>query len=90
MGTRLAGAATKGTRGDDVDRRRVKLQLDLIIAVVRAEQRRRGRNELAELAGRSSSLLDAVAVEIKSRDDPELAELLATARAAVDGLAAEG
>ena len=90
MGTRLAGAATKGTRGDDVDRRRVKLQLDLIIAVVRAEQRRRGRNELAELAGRSSSLLDAVAVEIESRDDPELAELLATARAAVDGLAAEG
>jgi hypothetical protein len=73
-----------------VDRRRVKIQLDLIIAVVRAEQRRRARDELAELAGRSTSLIDAAAIEIDSEGDPELAELLATARAAVDGLTAEG
>jgi hypothetical protein len=73
-----------------VDRRRVKIQLDLIIAVVRAEQRRRTCDELAELAWRSTSLIDAAAIEIDSEGDPELAELLATARAAVDGITAEG
>ena len=72
-----------------MDRRRVKLQLDLIIAVVHAEARRRGRDELAELAERSSSLLDAMAIEIQFEDDPELMALLARGRAAVDRLVAE-
>ena len=89
MGTRLAMAAHPRTEGDDVDRRRVKLQLDLINAVVRFEAQRRDRKELAEVSERSTSLLDAVAVEIESEDDPELAALLATVRAAVDGLSAE-
>jgi hypothetical protein len=73
-----------------VDRARVKLQLHLIIAVARAEARRRNPMHLEDLAERSSSLLDAVAIEIQSEADPELAALLARARAAVDGLTAEG
>ena len=72
-----------------MDRRRVKLQLDLVNAIVRYEARRRDRNELMEIAERSTSLLDVVAGEIESENDPELAALLATVRAAVDGLSAE-
>lgn len=88
MGTRLA-RETATEEGNDVDRRRVKLQLDLVHAVVRAEARRLDRKELSEVAARSTWILDAVAVEVQSKDDPELAALLATVRAAVDGLSAE-
>jgi hypothetical protein len=72
--------------GDDMDRRRVELQLRLIIAVVRAEGQRRNRRDLESLAERSSSLLDAVAIEIQSEADPELLALLARGRTAVEAL----
>ena len=69
-----------------MDRRRIELQLRLIIAVVRAERQRMNRSDLEALAERSSSLLDAVALEIQSEADPELVALLARGRTAVEGL----
>jgi len=69
-----------------MDRRRVELQLRLIIAVVRAEGQRRNGRDLEALAERSSSLLDAVAIEIQSEADPQLLALLAQGRTAVEGL----
>ena len=71
-----------------MDRRRVKLQLDLINVVVRAEARRSDRKERPGVAERSTLLLDALAIEIQSEGDPGLADLLATVRAAVEDLSA--
>jgi hypothetical protein len=74
--------------GDDVDRRRLKLQLRLVIAILRAEHRRGGR-AAASLAERSNSIIDEAAIEIRPEEDAELLELLADARAAVGQLVNE-
>jgi len=72
-----------------VDRRRVKTQLQLVIAIVRAERGRDTRAK-ATIAERSTSIIDQVAIEIRPQEDPELAELLADARGAVEGLLLDG
>jgi hypothetical protein len=55
------------------------------MATVSAE-RDRGAIAAAFVAERSTSILDKVAIEIRSEEDPELTALLADARAAVKGL----
>jgi hypothetical protein len=72
-------------QGDDVDRQRLKLQLRLVIAILRAE-RERGGKATASIAERSASIIDAVAIEIRPEEDAELATLLAEARAAMGAL----
>jgi hypothetical protein len=71
--------------GDEVDRRRLKTQLRLVIAIVRTEGRRE-RKARASIAERSTSIIDEVAIQIRPEEDPELAKLLADARVAVSGL----
>jgi hypothetical protein len=68
-----------------MDRRRLKLQLRLVIAVLHAEQRR-GNRGTASIAERSASIIDEVAIEIRPEEDAELVELLTDARAAVGQL----
>jgi hypothetical protein len=88
VGTRLAVRALQKVARDDVDRRRIKLQLRLVMATVHAEHSR-GARAAAFIAERSTSILDTVAIEIRPEEDPELAALLADARAAVKGLQLE-
>jgi hypothetical protein len=85
---RLAMPGLHRILGDDVDRRRIKLQLRLVTAIVRAEG---GRNSRVRtyVAERSTLILDRVAIDIRPEKDPELAELLAEARAAVEELPVE-
>jgi hypothetical protein len=58
------------------------------MATVSAE-RDRGAIAAAFVAERSTSILDKVAIEIRSEEDPELTALLADARVAVKGLRPE-
>jgi hypothetical protein len=84
-GTRLANGSEMLPQGDDMDRRRLKLQLRFVIAILRVERERGGR-ATASIAERSASIIDEVAIEIRPEEDVELATLLADARAAVGAL----
>ena len=66
-------------QGDDVDSRRVRLQLSLIETIMRAARPadRRAMQERAE------EILDDVAHQIDATADPELAELFARVRSQV-------
>jgi hypothetical protein len=81
-GTPLANVHGMVPQGDDVDRRRIKLQLRLVIAILRAEHARSGR-AAASIAERSTSIIEKAAIEIRPEEDAELVELLGDARAAV-------
>ena len=81
LGTRLARGRAVQAEGDDVDPRRVRLQLRLIETLMRAARpaERKGMQE------RATKILEAVAVEIEPTADAELAQLLARTRAEVEG-----
>jgi hypothetical protein len=66
-----------------MDRQRVRLQLQLVNAVARAEGRRGNPERMAGVASRSAPILDDLAKEIRPEADPELGGLLADARASV-------
>ena len=66
--------------GDDVDPRRVRLQLRIVKVVMRAAR----DAERDTMAPRAREILDKVAIEIESEGDPALSRLLADVRSEVE------
>ncbi len=79
MGTRLARGEGSG-QGDDVDPRRVRLQLRIVKAAMQAAR----PAERDGMLPRASEILDRMAFEIESQPDPALARLLAEVRSEVE------
>jgi hypothetical protein len=65
------------TKGDNVNPRRLRLQLRLLMAVVRAAR----PHERQGVVERGSAILENVAIEIHPEEDRELAKLLDAVRA---------
>jgi hypothetical protein len=75
LGTKLA-KPIRPDQGDDVDSRRVRLQLRLIETVMRAAR----PADRKAIQDRAKEILDDVPRDIEATADPELAELFARVR----------
>jgi hypothetical protein len=81
MGTGLARRAKSEGQGDDVDPRRVRLQLRIVRVALQSAR----PAERDGMMPRAMEILDKMAFEIESHPDPALTQLLAEVRSEAEG-----